>query len=295
MASASPTPTIGQLFQLPERVNPTDYVLKLSEGVSDPAATIKQYVVTPQLAACFDKALSLIRGAVDRRQSVATYLHGSFGAGKSHFMAMLYLLLNGNTQARSVPELAEVVQRMGTWAQGRRFLLIPYYLMDAESVEQCLMGGYVDHVRRLHPEQPPAGLYRSDSMIENARGLRQQFGDGAFFAALNRTTGPSAGWGQIASTWDGARFEAACEAGPAEPDRVQLVSDLAATVLTTARHTADFVSLGEGLSIMSRHAKSLGYDAVILFLDELILWLASRAASVDLVTREAPKLVNQVE
>jgi hypothetical protein len=295
MASASPTPTIGQLFQLPERVNPTDYVLKLSEGVSDPTATIQQYVVTPQLAVCFDKALTLIRGAVERRQSVATYLHGSFGAGKSHFMAMLYLLLNGNTQARSVPELAEVVQRMGTWAQGRRFLLIPYYLMDAESVEQCLLGGYVDHVRRLHPEQPPAGLYRSDSMIENARGLRQQFGEAAFFAALNRTTGPGAGWGQIASTWDGARFEAACEAGPAEPDRVQLVSDLAATVLTTARHTADFVSLGEGLSIMSRHAKSLGYDAVILFLDELILWLASRAASVDFVTREAPKLVNLVE
>ena len=118
MASASPTPTIGQLFQLPERVNPTDYVLKLSEGVSDPAATIKQYVVTPQLAVCFDKALTLIRGAVERRQSVATYLHGSFGAGKSHFMAMLYLLLKGNTQARSVPGAMPnccAVGRMPLW------------------------------------------------------------------------------------------------------------------------------------------------------------------------------------
>ena len=65
---------------------------------------------------------------------------GSGGAGKSHFMAMLYLLLNGNTQARSVPELADVVQRMGTWAEGRRFLLVPYYLMDALSVEQCILG-----------------------------------------------------------------------------------------------------------------------------------------------------------
>ena len=26
---------------------------------------------------------------------------------------------------------------------------------------------------------------------------------------------------------------------------------------------------------MTEHAKALGYDAVILFLDELILWLAS--------------------
>ena len=295
MASPGAAPTIGQLLQLPERVNPTDYVLKLSEGVADPAATIRQYVVTPQLEVCFDKALTLIRGAVERKQSIATYLHGSFGAGKSHFMAILYLLLNGNTQARSVPELADVVQRMGTWAEGRRFLLIPYYLMDAESIEQCVLGGYVAQLRRLHPDQPPAGLYRSDSMIENARSLRQQFGDAAFFDALNKTNGGASGWGALGATWNPARFDAACQAGPTESERLQLVSDLAATVLTTARHTADFVSLGEGLSIMSRHARSLGYDSLILFLDELILWLASRAGSVDFVTREAPKLVNLVE
>ena len=33
------------------------------------------------------------------RQSAACYLHGSFGAGKSNFMAMLNLLLAGNTRA----------------------------------------------------------------------------------------------------------------------------------------------------------------------------------------------------
>src|ERR1035438_873587 len=192
MASPANQPTIGQLLQLPDRVNPTDYVLRLSEAVADPATTVGQYVPTVQLAACFDKALMLIRGAVDRRQSVASYLHGSFGAGKSHFMAMLYLLLNGNTQARSMPELAEVVERHGAWSEGRRFLLIPYYLMDAQSVEECLLGGYVDHVRKLHPDRPPAGLYRSDSMIENARGLRQSFGDEAFFRTLNQAGSGSA-------------------------------------------------------------------------------------------------------
>ena len=48
--------------------------------------------------------------------------------------------------------------------------------------------------------------------------------------------------------------------------------DLAAT------GSEGFVSLDEGLSIMSKHAQALGYDAVVLFLDELILWLASHAA-----------------
>src|SRR5207249_9498861 len=54
-------------------------------------------------------------------------------------------------------------------------------------------------------------------------------------------------------------------------------------------------SLDDGVSIMSRHAKALGYDAVILFLDELVLWLASHAADVNFVSREGTKLVKLVE
>ena len=46
---------------------------------------------------------------------------------------------------------------------------------------------------------------------------------------------------------------------------------------------------------MSRHAQGLGYDGVILFLDELILWLASRSGDTAFVNREAPKLVKLVE
>ena len=47
--------------------------------------------------------------------------------------------------------------------------------------------------------------------------------------------------------------------------------------------------------IISKHAKSLGYDGLILFLDELILWLASQAADVEFVTREGQKLIKLVE
>jgi len=56
-----------------------------------------------------------------------------------------------------------------------------------------------------------------------------------------------------------------------------------------------FVALDDGLSILSRHAKALGYDAVILFLDELVLWLASHAADINFVSREGTKLVKLVE
>jgi hypothetical protein len=287
--------SIGQLLNLPERVNPTDFVLRLSEGVSDPAATVASYVVTPQLAKCFDQALALTKGALESRQSRASYLHGSFGSGKSHFMAVLYLLLSGNPSARGIPELADVADRHGGWTTGRKFLLVPYHMIGADSVEQRLLGGYVDHLTRLHPEKPPAGLYKSDSVVENARTLRQQMGDANFFSVLNRNSSGGEGWGALGAAWDGARFDRAASASPMDDERLQLVGDLAATVLTSARQNAELVSLDEGLSIMSRHARSLGYDGLILFLDELILWLASRAGSVDFVTREAPKLVKLVE
>jgi hypothetical protein len=46
---------------------------------------------------------------------------------------------------------------------------------------------------------------------------------------------------------------------------------------------------------MSAHAKEIGFDAIILFLDELILWLASYAADPVFVSREGQKVVKLVE
>jgi hypothetical protein len=38
--------TLRDLFDLPERVNPGDFVLKLSDVVDHPDAALKDYVVT---------------------------------------------------------------------------------------------------------------------------------------------------------------------------------------------------------------------------------------------------------
>src|SRR5450432_3681700 len=101
---------IKDLLDLPTQVNKGDFVLNLAAGVADAnaAATLRNYVVTPQLAACFDQALGFIKGAVDSTSSKACYLHGSFGSGKSHFMAVLHLLLQHNPAVRSIAELAKV-------------------------------------------------------------------------------------------------------------------------------------------------------------------------------------------
>ena len=49
------------------------------------------------------------------------------------------------------------------------------------------------------------------------------------------------------------------------------------------------------MAVISQHAQALGYDALILFLDELILWLASHAADLSFIHRETQKLVKLVE
>lgn len=291
-------PLIKELIHIPERVHQGDFVLKLTEGVNQAEATLRHYVVTPQLARAFDEALGFIKQSVDSGQSKAAYLHGSFGAGKSHFMAILHLLLAGNLQARALPELADAVVRHG-WVQGRKFLMVPYHMVGAIDMESAVFGQYADHVRRLHPDAPVPGFYQAESLFEDARGLRLQMGDSSFFAGLNASGGGSGGgWGKLES-WDAQGFEAAMLEPPSGPERVRLVGDLINTYFKAYRGRAgsqeSFVSFDEGLGIMSAHAAGLGYDGVVLFLDELVLWLASHASDVSFVSREGTKLVKLVE
>lgn len=56
-----------------------------------------------------------------------------------------------------------------------------------------------------------------------------------------------------------------------------------------------FVPMNDQAEAISRHANGLGYDAVVLFLDELVLWLASRMSDVAFVSHEGAKVVKLVE
>src|SRR6266542_495018 len=141
---------IKDLIDLPDKVHRGDFVLTLSDGVIRPQETVANYVVTQQLANGFDVALSLVRSALEGKVSKATYLHGSFGSGKSHFMAILHLILSGDTTARGIPELAATIQKHNPWIAGKKILLVPYHMIGAHDVESGILGGYVDYIRRTH-------------------------------------------------------------------------------------------------------------------------------------------------
>src|SRR5687767_8988810 len=109
--------TLDEIFEIPEDVHQGDFVMRLAQGLlaDQRAETLRQYIVTPQLVDCFDRALSLVGSSVDTNTSKGAYLHGSFGSGKSHFMAVLAMLLEGDVAARSITRLAPVVAKGNRW------------------------------------------------------------------------------------------------------------------------------------------------------------------------------------
>jgi hypothetical protein len=293
---------ISELLDLPEQVHRGDFVLNLSEGVTADKAerTLADYVVTPQLADAFDNALGFIKAAVEARGSKAAYLHGSFGSGKSHFMAVLHLLLQHDSRARAHEGLERACVKH-EWVRGKRFLLVPYHLMNATGLEPAILGGYVDHVRRLNPEAPWPGVYLAEDLFADARRYRENVGDEKFFTLLGGAPFDPK-WGKRAQPvgWTAEKFAAAMAAPPGDELRGRLAGDLVKHLFqgyhgVSAGRVESFVSLDKGMGLLSRHARDLGYDALILFLDELILWLAQRAANPQFVHGEIQKMSKLVE
>ena len=290
---------LRELIDIPEQVYKSDFVISLKTAIEEPDKTIAEYVVTDQLAACFRHALGLITSAATEGRSKAAYLHASFGAGKSAFMAVTDLLLAGVPAARANARLAPIVAEFAGALNGRRFLLVPYQAVGASSLEQIVLGGYVEHVRALHPDSPPPAVYVADGILADARIKLGELGDETFFRLLSE--GDTADeWGTYGAEWDAARFEAALAADAGSSEHDQLVSALLRThyraVPGQAQATSEgFVPIDDGIEAISRHAKSLGYDAVVLFLDELVLWLAARMSDVAFVSREGAKVVKLVE
>jgi hypothetical protein len=294
---------LRDVISIPERAGTEDYVLKLTEGVGQGRidATIGEYVVTDDLARAFDEALDLVVAALRDGASRGSFLSGSFGSGKSHFMAVLYALLGHNPAARAKPELAPVVAAHDGPLQNKKVLRLAFHFLDAQSIEQCVFGGYVAQVRALHPTEPLPAVHKSDQLLHDAEKLRERMGDDAFLSGLNEAGGggggPGSVWGNVLKEgeWTAASYDAARAAPPGSRERQSLASALVKAYYTAFTSGAEFVDLDTGLAAISEHAKSLGYDAVVMFFDELVLWLAFRVRDAEFFGREAQKITKFVE
>lgn len=287
---------LRDLIHIPESVGDADFVVRAS-GEAD----LRNYVVTDDLTRNFDDALSTIGHAVATGHSQAKFLHGSFGSGKSHFMTVLREILHHNPDARAIRGLAEPVGKADTWLSGRRILTLSFHMLDAQSVEQAVLEGYLHQVTTKHPDAPAPAVHRSDAMLADAATLRAGMGDETFFASLRGSTAaPGQGGGLAAHTaraagWTPETYDAAAAAVPGTRQRDALVSALTSTFFTGAVRSGEYLDLDTGLAVITRHAQELGYDAMVLFLDELILWLSTKIADHTFVQTEGSKLNKLVE
>ncbi|MFC7548964.1 phage resistance protein [Plantactinospora sp. GCM10030261] len=288
---------LRELIDIPVSVSEGDFVVKAAEG-----ADLDRYVVTDQLRDNFADALRRIGHAVTTGRSQAMFLHGSFGSGKSHFMAVLREILAHNPAAREIRGLAQPILAADSWLPGRTFLSLTLHMLDARSVEQAVLEGYLRHVTAAHPDAPVPAVHRSDALLENAAGLRRTLGDDAFFAELRGgSAGPGAGGTGLAALraraegWTPQRYAEAAAQPPGTKDRDALVSALTETFFRGAVHSGEYLDLDTGLAVITRHATSLGYDAIVLFLDELILWLSGRITDHTFVNTEGAKLNKLIE
>ena len=290
---------LRDVLTIPEQAGAEDYVLRLTDSVGQAAAarTLDEYVVTPALADAFDTAMGLVADAVTTSISRGAFLTGSFGSGKSHFMAVLHALLRHDSAARAKAELQPVLVRHDDVLLDRTILPLAFHLLGAQSLEQALFDGYLRQIRELHPEAPLPAVHQSDGVLADAEALREQLGDDQFFAGLNGDADGDDVWSGTlgAGTWTAEKYEAGRAAAPGADARQRLVTALVQRYFTSYTRQAGYVDLDTGLAAISQHAKDLGYSAVVLFLDELVLWLAFSVQDKEFFGRESQKLTKLVE
>ncbi len=294
-----PAPLIHDLLDLPEVVRKGDFVQDLTGALADPARTVATYALTPRLVQSFRHAVSIVDSALRDRRSQAAYLHGSFGSGKSHFMALLNLMLQGDDAVWRRPEL-HVLRDAFPWLGKKRLVQVPIHMLGAENLESKVLGGYARWVAEHHPAAPLPAVYVDSDLFADALRLRETLGDTTFFARLGGgAVEQSAGWGALAQTvrpsdWDAARFDAAVRS-TLEAERGALFDALVRSFFQSYTRQGRYLDIDAGLGVMSRHAASLGYDGVVLYLDELVLWLAGRSSDLTFVGREVQKMVKLKE
>ena len=295
---------LRDVLTIPEQAGSQDYVLRLTDSVlgDQVSRTLTEYVVTPALAESFDRGLDLVTQSLADGTSRGAFLSGSFGSGKSHFMAVLHALLRNEPAAREKVELQPVVAKHDAALAGKQILPLVFHLLGARSMEQALFDGYLRQIRTLHPGAPLPAIHQSDALLVDAEGLRAKVGDEAFLAGLNgesQTTGGHAAdpWAVMlgAGTWTQQSYDEARSAAQGAPARQLLATALVSAYFSAYTSQAEYVDLDTGLSAISSHAASLGYDAVVLFLDELVLWLAFAVRDAEFFRREAQKLTKLVE
>src|SRR4029077_1432992 len=90
-------------------------------------------------------------------------------------------------------------------------------------------------------------------------------------------------------------YQHAAAQPPDSTERQRLVRALVAAYFTSSVTSGEWLEISQGLRAMTAHAKELGYDGIVLFLDELVLWLRQHLGDLTFIQSETSKVAKLVE
>lgn len=261
---------IIEAFDLPpkEDITALGFVVKLEEKSSEAKLhqLVSDYVLTPKVRDELPDLFRNLHHRFERGEDQGRFIHGSFGSGKSHFLSMLGLLLEGSELAwqKDDATLRALAREHLDWIRRANFLVVRVHMLtggQGVTFDRALYDAF-NRALAQH-SQPPFHFLHVDAILDEARDQARRFG--------------SAFWQQLddAGIVPGAEeFERLARGSPEDRERLaRAYLDFLKRDPVTAGLNPNWA---DGLHKLAAHAKSLGHGGVVFLVDELLLWLSEK-------------------
>jgi hypothetical protein len=258
--------TIRDVFDLPTTIPRCIVKIQDFDDAQTLQENIRDYVITDTVADEMERlADRVVASCVRHEAGEGHYLHGSFGSGKSHFMAILGLILENNPAVwtKDHPAIQAIQKRHGAWLAEHPILVVPVYMLGQTSLQTACYNAANARLERLGVV--PCEFSDAGKVIASFRADAGRYGD-VVYEQFQAATGLSRKrFDRMADGAQEERDELARQIlayrDPARAERVQLYPD----------------KFSDGMAALTRHAQEHGFAGIVFLVDELILYLTGKA------------------
>jgi hypothetical protein len=258
--------TIHEVFDLPSDI--PRCIVKIQD-FDDPEVlreNIRDYVITETVADEMERLVDrIVASAVRHEAGEGHYLHGSFGSGKSHFMAILGLILENNPAVweKDHPAIRRIQDEHGEWLAQHSILVVPVYMLGQERGLQVACYNAAN-ARLARLDVPPCEFSEADKVIDSFRAEAERYGKVVFERFEDETAISQRRFERMTTGEQSDRDSLAHlileYRDPSQTERVHLYPD----------------KFSDGMAKLTRHAKAHGFAGVVYLIDELILYLTGK-------------------
>lgn len=258
--------TIRDIFDLPPTIPRCIVRIQDFDDPQTLQENIRDYVITHTVADEMERlADRIVASCVRHEAGEGHYLHGSFGSGKSHLMAILGLILESNVAiwSKDHPAIRAIQERHGEWLSGHPLLVVPVYMLGQSSLQAACYNAANARLEQLG--MPPCPFSDADKVIASFRAEAGRYGDVAY-EQFRAATGLSR-----------KRFDALAAGEQERRDELarQILAYRAPSRAEVAQLYPDKFS--DGMATLTRHALAHGFAGVVFLVDELILYLTGKS------------------